>query len=71
VKRETSEKPENSEKHETSGPKRRGQRVDPTVQGQIGTRLREMYSHVLNEPVPDRFLELLRQLEKGDEKKDE
>lgn len=46
-------------------------KVDPTVQGQIGARLRDMYDHVLSEPVPDRFLTLLKQLEDRDGDKDE
>jgi hypothetical protein len=66
---EKTEKCEKSEKSESSGSKRRGPRVDSTVQGQIGAHLREMYSHVLNEPVPERFLELLKQLERDDGKK--
>lgn len=32
------------------------------LQGQIGKKLREAYSELVAEPVPDRFIELLQQL---------
>jgi hypothetical protein len=32
------------------------------LQGQIGQRLREAYNELVNEPVPDRFVQLLQQL---------
>jgi hypothetical protein len=32
------------------------------LQGQIGKKLREAYSELVSEPVPDRFLVLLQQL---------
>lgn len=32
------------------------------LQGQIGKKLREAYSELVSEPVPDRFLQLLQQL---------
>lgn len=35
----------------------------PDVADQIGLRLRIVYDDVLTQPVPDRFFELLRQLE--------
>ncbi len=35
----------------------------PDLADQIGARLRSVYDDVLVQPVPDRFLELLRQLE--------
>ena len=35
---------------------------DPTVQAAIGRKLRALYDEVANEPVPDRFSELLKQL---------
>lgn len=34
---------------------------------QIGARLRSVYDDVLAQPVPERFLDLLRQLESGSE----
>ena len=39
--------------------------VDPRVQTEIGKHLRAIYDDVINEPVPDRFLELLAQLERS------
>jgi hypothetical protein len=35
-------------------------RLGPEVQAQLGTLLRRMYGHLLNEPVPGRFLEVLK-----------
>ncbi len=37
--------------------------LEPELQAFIGRQLQATYDEVLNEPVPDRFLELLRQLE--------
>ena len=37
--------------------------IDPRVQGEIGRQLRAVYDDIISEPVPDRFLELLQQLE--------
>jgi len=37
--------------------------LEPELQAFIGRQLRAAYDEVLNEPVPDRFLELLSQLE--------
>jgi len=39
--------------------------LDPLVQSHIGRRLRSMFDEVASQPVPDRFLELLDQLESG------
>jgi hypothetical protein len=43
-------------------------RLGRDVQGKIGQQLRAMYDDVLNDGVPDRFVEMLRKL---DEKKNE
>jgi hypothetical protein len=37
--------------------------MEPELQAFIGRQLRQTYDEVLNEPVPDRFLELLKELE--------
>ena len=37
--------------------------LDGEVEAHIGGRLRAMYDSVLREPVPDRFMDLLRQLD--------
>ncbi|WP_406854175.1 MULTISPECIES: NepR family anti-sigma factor [unclassified Alsobacter] len=49
-----------------------GGALDPDVNAQIGRQLRSIYESVVNQPVPDRFLELLNQLDvkTGGEKKE-
>ncbi len=37
--------------------------LEPELQAFIGRQLQAAYDEVLNEPVPDRFLELLQKLE--------
>lgn len=37
--------------------------LKPDAQAKIGEKLKEAYADVVNEPVPDRFLDLLNQLE--------
>jgi Anti-sigma factor NepR len=39
--------------------------INPRVQREIGKHLRAHYDDLVSEPVPDRFIELLRQLEKS------
>jgi hypothetical protein len=39
-------------------------RLGPEVQTKIGQHLRRLYSDVVNEGVPERFAELLRDLDK-------
>ncbi len=41
-------------------------RTGGDIEQAIGTRLKAMFDDVVNEPVPDRFLELLARLEKPD-----
>ena len=45
---------------------------DADMHGQIGRQLRSIYDSVVSQPVPDRFLELLNQLDNktGGEQKD-
>ncbi len=38
--------------------------LPPELQGQIGKKLREAYTELVTEPVPDRFIQLLQQLKK-------
>jgi hypothetical protein len=38
------------------------------VQNKIGSQLRSMYDDVVNQGVPDRFADLLRQLDERDDK---
>ncbi len=42
--------------------------LHPLIQSQIGKHLRAVYDDVVNEPVPDRFIELLEQLEASAQK---
>ena len=35
----------------------------PEIQVQIGRQLRTVYDDVLNQPIPDRFMELLQKLD--------
>lgn len=39
-------------------------RIDSDVQKRIGAQLRAMYTDVVNEGVPDRFMELIQKLDK-------
>lgn len=41
--------------------------LDADVQQQLGALLRGMYADLLNRPVPDRFVEILRHLDRGAE----
>lgn len=36
--------------------------IDSDIQEKLGEKLKDAYSDVLNEPVPDRFVELLNRL---------
>ena len=38
------------------------------LQGQLGKRLRELYSDLVKQPVPDKFLMLLEELKKSEPK---
>jgi hypothetical protein len=38
--------------------------LNPDLQAHIGRQLRLVYDEVANEPVPDRFLKLLKELER-------
>ena len=48
-------------------PKRR---TDPVVDAAIGRQLRQLFNDVASEPVPDRFAQLLKQLEDREGGKD-
>jgi len=39
--------------------------IDPRIQNEIGKHLRAVYDDVINEPVPDKFMELLEKLEQS------
>ena len=40
--------------------------LDRAIQARIGDQLRAMYSELMQQPVPDRFAELIGKLEDGD-----
>jgi hypothetical protein len=46
--------------------KKPGKRSDLAVQAAIGNRLRAYYAGVAQEPVPERFVELLKRLDSKD-----
>lgn len=48
----------------TEGKSGAAARLGGEVENAIGRRLKAMYDDVLNEPVPDRFLELLAKLDR-------
>lgn len=52
-------------RQDTGGKVEGGGKVDKRIQGEIGKQLRAVYEDVVKEPVPDRFLELLKKLEKS------
>jgi hypothetical protein len=38
--------------------------LDQEIQGRLGQKLRTLYQELVNEPVPDKFVKLLNELEK-------
>lgn len=48
-----------------SSPEDEMPRIDPRVQREIGKHLRAHYDDVINEPVPEKFIELLKELERS------
>ena len=40
--------------------------LPPELQGQLGKRLRESYSDLVKQPIPDKFLVLLEELKKSE-----
>jgi hypothetical protein len=43
--------------------------LDPRIQTEIGKHLRAVYDDVINEPVPDKFMKLLEELERSTTRK--
>jgi hypothetical protein len=57
------------QKGECSSVGKTGKRgLSPSLQGHIGRQLRAMFDGVAHEPVPDRFLQLLKDLEQSGDK---
>ena len=46
-----------------SGKKNKAPALPPDVQGKIGEKLKALYDDVVRQPVPDRFMDLLSQLD--------
>jgi hypothetical protein len=44
---------------------RTGPQVDSRIQHEIGKHLRAHYDDIVNEPVPDKFMQLLEKLEQS------
>ena len=42
--------------------------IDEHIQRRIGTKLRSFYDELLNEPIPEKFVELLVKLEEKERK---
>lgn len=42
--------------------------IDEHIQRRIGTKLRSYYDELLNEPIPDKFVELLVKLDEKERK---
>ncbi len=38
--------------------------LDPTAQAHIGKQLKDIYDDVVNQPIPDRFTELLKRIDR-------
>lgn len=49
----------------------RQQRSDARIQDKIGDELRKMYDHLLQEPVPDHLLDLLKKFDQKEQEKKE
>jgi Anti-sigma factor NepR len=45
--------------------------LEPQVQAHLGRKLREVYQSLVDQPVPDRFIQLLRELDRKREKEQE
>lgn len=48
------------------GPANANFALPPELQGQLGKRLRESYSDLVKQPIPDKFLLLLEELKKSE-----
>ena len=55
--------PQNQKPDPAGAARMRKPPVKPELTGQIGTKLRSVYNEVLSQPVPDRFLDLLKELD--------
>jgi hypothetical protein len=51
------------------GPPSPRDRLAHVIDAEIGKKMRAMYDNLLDQPIPDRFVELLRKLDDGRENK--
>ena len=59
---------QNQASYSVSDSDKKPPKLDDLSASQIGKKLRAQFDEVLNEPVPDRFLHLLNQLESAETK---
>jgi len=59
---------DNQAQYEMSGHDKKNPKLNDLAVSQIGKKLRAQFDEVLSEPVPDRFVELLNQLEAAEKK---
>jgi hypothetical protein len=65
--RRSAQRPERAPKGSDGPPLPEVPSLQPQIQDHIGRQLRAMYATVLNQPVPDRFRELMERLDKRGE----
>jgi hypothetical protein len=65
----STKKPQRAERPAASGRLRDGDGVDDPVQRAIGEKLRAVFDEVVQQPVPERFAELLRKLAEQEQQK--
>jgi hypothetical protein len=65
----SAKRPQRAEKPASSGRTRNGNGVDDPVQRAIGEKLRAVFEEVVQQPVPERFAELLRRLAEQEQQK--
>jgi len=46
---------------------KRSRKGDKLTRQQVGNRLKQVYADIVSEPVPDRFMDLIDQLDSGKE----
>jgi hypothetical protein len=59
-------KPGHPDESVRSAAKKKGASLSPQTRDRIATQLRSMYDSVASQPVPDRFAELIAQLDSTD-----
>jgi hypothetical protein len=65
------DRPMNAQLERQLDPEKAEAKLTREIQIKIGQQLRAMYMNVVDQGVPDRFVELLRRLDEGGDKKGE